>query len=141
MVNYLMSYVNKNTALRNLANSDKLFLKFKTNFLNRYINCVEELTNLVASNDVNGVYDYINSIKSYALKTFLTRGNFSHIIFKVLIADNLYFFSFELHPLHKRGIKFGHSFRFIVFEINPKDATIMQEYCLIRSDCCPSKAK
>ena len=62
-----MSYVNKNTALRNLANSDKLFLKFKTNFLNRYINCVEELTNLVASNDVNSVYDYINSIKSYAL--------------------------------------------------------------------------
>ena len=62
-----MSYVNKNTALRNLANSDKLFLKFKNNFLTRYKNGVEELTNLVASNDVNGVYDYINSIKSYAL--------------------------------------------------------------------------
>ena len=58
MVNYLMSYVNKNTALRNLANSDKLFLKFKNNFLTRYKNGVEELTNLVASNDVNGVYDY-----------------------------------------------------------------------------------
>ncbi len=62
-----MSYVDKNTALRNLANSDKLFLKFKTNFLNRYKNGVEELTNLVASNDIEGVYNYINSIKSYAL--------------------------------------------------------------------------
>ncbi len=62
-----MSYVNKNTALRNLANSDKLFLKFKNNFLTRYKNGVEELTNLVASNDVEGVYNFINSIKSYAL--------------------------------------------------------------------------
>jgi len=62
-----MSYVNKNTALRNLANSDKLFKKFQNNFLNRYKNGIEELTNLVAENDVNGVYDYINSIKSYAL--------------------------------------------------------------------------
>ena len=62
-----MSYVNKNTALRNLANSDKLFLKFKTNFLNRYKNAVEDLTNLTSSNDIDGVYNYINSIKSYAL--------------------------------------------------------------------------
>jgi len=62
-----MSYVNKNTALRNLANSDKLFLKFKTNFLSRYKNAVEDLTNLTASNDIDGVYNYINSIKSYAL--------------------------------------------------------------------------
>ena len=62
-----MSYVDKNTALRNLANSDKLFFKFKTNFLTRYKNGVEEITNLVAENDIDGVYNYINSIKSYAL--------------------------------------------------------------------------
>ncbi len=62
-----MSYVDKNTALRNLANSDKLFLKFKTNFLTRYKNGVEKITNLVAENDIDGVYNYINSIKSYAL--------------------------------------------------------------------------
>ena len=62
-----MSYVDKNTALRNLANSENLFNKWKNNFLNRYKNAVEELTELVASNDVDGVYNYINSIKSYAL--------------------------------------------------------------------------
>lgn len=62
-----MSYVDKNTALRNLANSDKLFNKFKNNFLSNYKNGIEVLTNLVAENDVSGVYNYINSIKSYAL--------------------------------------------------------------------------
>ena len=62
-----MSYVDKNTALRNLANSDKLFQKFKNNFINRYKTGVEDLTNLVSSNDIEGVYNYINGIKSYAL--------------------------------------------------------------------------
>ena len=62
-----MSYVDKNTALRNLANSENLFNKWKINFLNRYKNGVEELTELVASNDIEGVYNFINSIKSYAL--------------------------------------------------------------------------
>ncbi len=62
-----MSYVDKATALRNLANSDKLFLKFKNNFLNNYKNAIEELLDLITKNDVDGVYEYINSIKNYAL--------------------------------------------------------------------------
>ncbi len=62
-----MKYVDKNVALRNLANSNQLFEKNKNNFLKNFNGAVDKITNLVSNNLVDELYNYISSIRNLAL--------------------------------------------------------------------------
>lgn len=62
-----MKYVDKNVALRNLANSNQLFEKNKNNFLKNFSDAVDKITNLVSNNDVDELYNYVSSIRNLAL--------------------------------------------------------------------------
>ena len=62
-----MKYVDKNVALRNLANSNQLFEKNKNNFLKNFSDAVDKITNLVSNNAVDELYNYVSSIRNLAL--------------------------------------------------------------------------
>lgn len=62
-----MNYVDKEIALKYLANSEKLFNKVKDSFLNSYKNAVEDINYLCNTNNIDELYRYIHSIKGISL--------------------------------------------------------------------------
>lgn len=62
-----MGYVDKSVALKYLANSEKLFDRLKNNFLESNKNTLDDITNCVANNDVEGLHQIVHSIKGISL--------------------------------------------------------------------------
>lgn len=62
-----MGYVDKKVALRYLANSETLFNKIKTNFINNNTDTVENITKCVVDNNVEELFRIIHSIKGISL--------------------------------------------------------------------------
>ncbi len=62
-----MDYVDKNTALKYLANSEKIFNRVKDSFLNTYKTGVEDITSLYSNKQFEDLYRYIHSIKGISL--------------------------------------------------------------------------
>lgn len=62
-----MAYIDKKVALQYLANSETLFDKLKKRFLENHKDGAEKVSKYVIDNDLDGLYNYIHSIKGVSL--------------------------------------------------------------------------
>ena len=62
-----MGYVDKKIALQYLANSERLFDKIKTSFLNSYQNAEEDIKKLLDERNIEELHRYVHSIKGISL--------------------------------------------------------------------------
>ena len=62
-----MSYIDKNIALKYLANSEKIYDKIKNKFLDDYKDIVVDLEKISSTNQIEEIYRYIHSLKGVSL--------------------------------------------------------------------------
>lgn len=62
-----MKYVDKDIALKYLANSEIIFNKIKASFLSSYKNAAQEIHQMISSANMDDLYRYIHSIKGISL--------------------------------------------------------------------------
>lgn len=62
-----MNYIDKKVALQYLANSEKLFAKFKATFISTYKDAATEISRLSADRNVDELHSYIHTIKGASL--------------------------------------------------------------------------
>lgn len=104
-----MNYVDKKIALQYLANSEMIFNKLKTSFLNSYRDAEMVITRLVNENNIEELYRYIHSIKGISLNIG------SEVLYEdsILVLDKLKKEEIDL-PLIKRFIE---TIRFVCKEL------------------------
>ena len=62
-----MAYIDKKIAMQYLANSEKIFDKLKTNFLNTYKNFKPQMESYIKNNDFDSIHNLIHQIKGISL--------------------------------------------------------------------------
>ena len=60
-----MAYIDKKIAMQYLANSEKIFDKLKTNFLNTYKNFKSQMESYIKHNDFDSIHNLIHQIKGF----------------------------------------------------------------------------